>query len=131
MSSGVIEPSEMLWINHGLEQLQIWVQIIGISHCFAGQQCSPEDAKAAIFYSINSTQKGLAGIDLGNFLIKQAAQNLQQEFPQLKEMSTLSPIPGFSRWLLTCLDQTLLEPQNPLVGETPLFHFPLPMWTEL
>ena len=26
---------------------------------------------AAVFYSISSTQKGLAGVDLGNFLIKQ------------------------------------------------------------
>ena len=27
---------------------------------------------AAVFYSISSTQRGLAGVDLGNFLIKQA-----------------------------------------------------------
>ena len=90
--------------------LRTWVCAV------AGQQCQPEHAKAAIFYSINSTQKGLAGIDLGNFLIKQAAQKLMQEFPRLEELSTLSPIPGFSRWLVTCLDQTLLEPKNPLVS---------------
>ena len=28
--------------------------------------------RVAVFYSISSTQKGLSGIDLGNFLIKQA-----------------------------------------------------------
>lgn len=48
-------------------------------------------------------------------LIKQASQRLLQEFPQLQFLSTLSPTPNLSRWLLTCLDQTLLEPQNPLV----------------
>ena len=30
------------------------------------------DARVAVFYSISSTQPGLSGIDLGNFLIKQA-----------------------------------------------------------
>lgn len=29
-----------------------------------------EEAHAAIFYSINSTQPGLRGVELGNFLIK-------------------------------------------------------------
>jgi hypothetical protein len=33
------------------------------------------DPAAAIFYSINSTQPGLAGVDLGNFLIKRVGEN--------------------------------------------------------
>ena len=101
-----------------------------------------------MFYSISSTQKGLSGIDLGTFLIKQAcpdylplllfagppvdkvlfssgqhqnltscsylaalqasraplhwqqvAQVLLVEFPSLEQLVTLSPIPGFRRWL--------------------------------
>ena len=33
----------------------------------------PEEAKAAVFYSISNCQKGLTGISFGNFLIKQVA----------------------------------------------------------
>lgn len=58
-----------------------------------------------MFYSISATQRGLAGIDLGKFLIKQAAQLLLRELPQLDQLSTLSPIPGFANWLLIALDQ--------------------------
>jgi malonyl-CoA decarboxylase len=58
-------------------------------------------ADTAIFYSISNAQKGLAGISFGNFLIKRVVNQLQQEFPQLKRYATLSPIPGFCRWLET------------------------------
>lgn len=54
----------------------------------------------AIFYSITSTQKGLAGIELGNYLIKQVVKELQNEFPKMSRFVTLSPIPGFRSWLL-------------------------------
>ena len=30
-----------------------------------------DEPTTAVFYSISSTQRGLAGVDLGNFLIKQ------------------------------------------------------------
>lgn len=59
------------------------------------------EARAAIFYSISSTQKGLQGIDLGNFLIKEVAKALKQEHTQLEIFSTLSPIPNFVSWLQT------------------------------
>jgi Malonyl-CoA decarboxylase C-terminal domain/Malonate decarboxylase, alpha subunit, transporter len=42
---------------------------------------------------------GLRGVSFGNFLIKQVVEELQAEFPQLKQFSTLSPVPGFRRWL--------------------------------
>jgi malonyl-CoA decarboxylase len=58
---------------------------------------------AAIFYSITSTQTGLQGIELGTFLIKQAVQRLKDEFPDMNQFSTLSPIPGFRAWLLAML----------------------------
>jgi hypothetical protein len=57
----------------------------------------------ACFYSISSGQPGLAGVDLGNFLIKKAAQHLLAELPQLQHLVTLSPIPGFRAWLITKL----------------------------
>lgn len=58
-----------------------------------------EAADTAIFYSISNAQRGLAGISFGNFLIKQVVRKLREEFPQLKQFATLSPIPGFCRWL--------------------------------
>ncbi len=59
----------------------------------------PTKADSAIFYSITSTQKGLAGISFGNFLIKRVADALGHEFPNLRTFATLSPIPGFRAWL--------------------------------
>ncbi|KAJ1531780.1 hypothetical protein ONE63_000437 [Megalurothrips usitatus] len=59
----------------------------------------PSLVKSAVFYSISSTQKGLKGIELGNYLIKRAAQEIQAEFPQISQFSTLSPIPGFRSWV--------------------------------
>jgi len=55
--------------------------------------------KVAAFYSISNCQPGLKGVSLGNFLIKRVAEELQRELPQLKTFCTLSPMPGFSRWL--------------------------------
>jgi malonyl-CoA decarboxylase len=56
-------------------------------------------ADAAIFYSITNCQEGLRGISFGNFLIKQVAEDLGREFPRLKTFATLSPMPGFRKWL--------------------------------
>ncbi|RLN90856.1 hypothetical protein BBJ28_00012187 [Nothophytophthora sp. Chile5] len=63
-------------------------------------------AKAAIFYSISSTQKGLSGVDLGNFLIKEVAKALKTEHPHLKTFATLSPLPQFMPWLETQRNKT-------------------------
>ena len=59
----------------------------------------PDDADAAIFYSISNCQRGLAGISFGNFLIQRVVDELSTEFRNLKTFATLSPIPGFRRWL--------------------------------
>ncbi len=68
----------------------------------------PKLADTAIFYSINNCQRGLQGISFGNFLIKQVVQKLSQELPNLKNFATLSPIPGFSNWLASVIE----EPQR-------------------
>ena len=60
-----------------------------------------QQANTAVFYSISSTQKGLAEINLGNFLIKQVAKLVITEFPSVDTLITLSPIPGFRNWLHT------------------------------
>ena len=59
----------------------------------------PHQADTAIFYSISNCQAGLAGISFGNFLIKRVVEELSAEFRNLKTFATLSPIPGFRRWL--------------------------------
>jgi len=93
----------------------------------------PGRADCAIFYSITNCQEGLRGISFGNFLIKQVAEELGRDFPQLKTFATLSPVPGFGEWLLNGnyplsvddhpnairkLIDTLRarEPQGPLIG---------------
>ncbi|RVT89945.1 malonyl-CoA decarboxylase [Rhodovarius crocodyli] len=59
----------------------------------------PKEADTAIFYSINNCQRGLDGIAFGNFLIKRVVEVLGGELRSLKNFATLSPIPGFTRWL--------------------------------
>ncbi len=75
----------------------------------------PEQANTAIFYSISNTQAGLAGISLGNFLIKTVVQELSSELGNLKHFATLSPVPGFKKWLgpkLADGDEEVLRPKE-------------------
>src|SRR5258708_4090908 len=58
-----------------------------------------KQADTAIFYSINNCLEGLRGIPFGNFLIKQVVDELGAELPKIREYSTLSPLPLFSRAL--------------------------------
>ena len=58
-----------------------------------------EDANTAIFYSISNCHNGLLGISFGNFLIKKVASNLKRELPDLNQFMTLSPLPGFMKWM--------------------------------
>ena len=65
-----------------------------------GREVKPaEEANTAVFYSISNCQPGLAGISFGNSLIKQVAADLSQELPELRTFVTLSPLPGFAKWL--------------------------------
>jgi malonyl-CoA decarboxylase len=57
------------------------------------------EATTAVFYSISNTQRGLGGVSFGNFLIKQVVEDLKRELPNLRTSVTLSPVPGFARWL--------------------------------
>ena len=60
-----------------------------------------KDINTAVFYSISNCQDGLSGISFGNFLIKKVAHKLKQELDDLNRFVTLSPVPGFVRWLKT------------------------------
>lgn len=59
----------------------------------------PREASCAIFYSISNCQDGLKGIPFGNYLIKRVVGLLQDELPELRTFATLSPVPGFAKWL--------------------------------
>ena len=74
----------------------------------------PRTADTAIFYSISNAQKGLAGISFGNFLIKRVAESLSAEFKGLKTFATLSPVPGFMKWL----SKTLAEGDPKLLTDS-------------
>jgi len=76
-----------------------------------GSPVTPAHSDCAMFYSITNCQEGLRGISFGNLLIKQVAEELRQEFPHLRRFATLSPIPGFRRWL----DQKRAEKPKELV----------------
>jgi len=58
-----------------------------------------QDINTAVFYSISNCQEGLSGISFGNFLIKKVAHKLKQENEGLDRFVTLSPAPGFAKWL--------------------------------
>jgi len=63
----------------------------------AGPRTRPEEADTAVFYSITSCQPGLAGINLGNELLKTVVVRLRSELPNLRRFVTLSPIPTLRR----------------------------------
>ena len=58
-----------------------------------------EKIDTAIFYSISNCHTGLRSVSFGDSLLKQVVGLLQDEFPTLKKFATLSPVPGFMRWL--------------------------------
>ncbi|HVZ08074.1 malonyl-CoA decarboxylase [Rhodopila sp.] len=69
-------------------------------------------ADTAIFYSISNCQDGLRGVSFGNFLIKQVVEELKAELPLVRQFSTLSPVPGFRRWLSRQTEDVLSKPER-------------------
>ncbi|NKB98981.1 MAG: decarboxylase [Pseudomonadales bacterium] len=63
------------------------------------EQSDEPSADTAVFYSISNCQRGLVGIAFGDLLIKQVAEQISSECPQIKTFATLSPVPGLTRWL--------------------------------
>lgn len=74
-----------------------------------GPALSPSKADTAALYSINTAMAGLAGISFGSLLIKQVIEEVGQQLPHLEHFVTLSPIPGFRRWLERREDPELLR----------------------
>lgn len=59
----------------------------------------PGLTNCAIFYSITNCQEGLRGVSFGHLLIKQVVEDLRRRFPRVRNFATLSPVPGFRKWL--------------------------------
>ncbi|MFA9477551.1 malonyl-CoA decarboxylase domain-containing protein [Phycisphaerales bacterium AB-hyl4] len=76
------------------------------------------EPSVALFYSINATQKGLSGISLGNSLIKMAVEQLRQDYPSLRRFSTLSPMPGFRKYLHSVLQDAPEGRKRALYGQS-------------
>lgn len=75
------------------------------------QHISASEADTVVFYSISNCHPGLAGVSFGNFLIKQVVEEVRQVHPNLKTFVTLSPVPGFRKWLESANLHTILEPE--------------------
>ncbi|MEM7323942.1 MAG: malonyl-CoA decarboxylase family protein [Actinomycetota bacterium] len=82
-----------------------------------GSDFDESDFDTAIFYSISNCHDGLAGVSLGDFLIKSVVEELSDEMRDLRKFATLSPIPGFRTWLterLAAGDLELTDDDGPL-----------------
>lgn len=91
------------------------------------QPIPASEATTAVFYSISNTQRGLAGVSFGNFLIKQVVEDLKAELPNIKTFVTLSPVPGFAAWLKAereNAETALITPETRAV----LAHLDAPGW---
>jgi malonyl-CoA decarboxylase len=82
-------------------------------------------ARTAVFYSISNCQRGLGGISFGNFLIKQVVEELRRDLPKLDTFVTLSPVPGFMRWLKRTEDLPLGDDDRALLA-----HLDDPTWID-
>ena len=91
-----------------------WTHAADDDEAQSSEATTAQEADTAVFYSISSTQKGLAGIDLGNFLIKQVAQRVLAEFPRVRMLVTLSPIPGFRKWLHSQVEAEMKQAGQPV-----------------
>ena len=74
-----------------------------------GDRLDPLRADTAIFYSISNCLDGLRGISFGSFLIKQVVAELKAEDLKLELFATLSPVPGFRKWLADLPDSRKAE----------------------
>jgi malonyl-CoA decarboxylase len=78
------------------------------------------EVKCALFYCTLS--KGLLGMNLRTFLLKHVTEMLSKYTTSVQILSTLSPIPGFTQWILAKraaqidLVETKLEEGNLLKG---------------
>ncbi len=83
----------------------------------------------AIFYSITNCQEGLRGVPFGSFLIKQVVEDLSRDFPRIRKFATVSPVPGFRRWLAEKADTLSRSPKLAPFASA-LAKLDDPQWTQ-
>lgn len=71
----------------------------------------------AIFYSI-SNWKRLA-MPIGEPFILAVAAEVQRAHPEIENLSTLSPMPGFRKWIMTGMQQSALDLSREYAGFDP------------
>lgn len=79
------------------------------------------EADTAIFYSINNTQHGLAGLRLGKMLIGRVVDYLKKEKEPISTFATLSPLPGFWKSYLKPILEGKDQPFQLKAGEVESF----------
>jgi hypothetical protein len=83
----------------------------------------------ATFYSITNLHPGgLAGVGLGEYLLKQVIRLLQNEIPTLETFVTLSPIPGFRKWIQELHDNNNKHNHTTTTGDTFSTHRTTSWW---
>jgi malonyl-CoA decarboxylase len=90
----------------------------------------PDRATTAVFYSISNCQRGLTGVTFGHFLIKQVAEEISREVPNISTFVTLSPVPGFADWLARerAREQSTVLDQD---DRATLAHIDTPGWWQV
>src|ERR1700722_12767465 len=87
---------------------------------------APDKARVAAFYSISNCQQGLAGVNFGNFLIKQVVEEIRRELPAIETFVTLSPAPGFRAWLETTEDPAIASTRTAALALAAEGNWPTP-----
>ena len=59
---------------------------------------------------------GLAGVNFGNFIIKQVVEEIRRELPAIETFVTLSPVPGFRVWLEAVDDPAIASDEERRAG---------------
>lgn len=102
-----------------------------IDNCRYYGGSKPENPDTIIFYSISNTERGKFTGSLGQQLITRIAARLRGQadsphfekdravpvLPQITTMTTLSPIPGFNRWLAEIPAEQLTADERIVLGK--------------
>lgn len=79
------------------------------------------ETDTAVFYSINNTQHGLAGLRLGKMLIYRVVDYLRRETANIRTIATLSPLTGFWKGYLSPILEGRDQPFLLKAGEVQTF----------
>lgn len=104
-------PTNVVWVALSLGLPDRLAEILDP----AAPTLDPEQADTAVFYSIWNTEAVLSGLGRGRDLIVGTKAQLQAELPALRTFVTMSPIPGFRKWVQS--EHPDVGPDHPLLRE--------------